>query len=384
VTRSPRPTARLLLALLAVAVAAAVRWRAVERLPPDYDELDYIPCGYLYAERMAPGRWGEIPEVSRNREHPPLVKLCFAVALKASGAPEPDAQALEVGRPMPPEARPAFTVTRALSAVAGTLQVALVALLTPVGGLWLALDTYHAKYSAQAYLEALPGLLALLALLLFERATPRPERDLLAPHRPRVRPGSLLASSALLGLAAAGKYPYGVVIGLALLPLLVLRLRSRPRLLAAYAAVTALAFLAADPALWPDPLGRLWASIGYHWAYPSSENVRRAGLPWWWQLHWLTRPAPASWHPGVFPVPWLDYALLPAALLGVPRAWRERPAWLSWAAVAMLFLLVWPVKWPQYTLLARVPLAAMAGWGLEAVVARWRGARPAAAEPPLR
>jgi hypothetical protein len=376
VTTSPRSLGRLAAILVAVVAAGAIRWGAVQRLPPDFDELDYLPAAYRYAERMEPGRWGEIPAVTDNPEHPPLVKLGFGAALRASGAPEPDLQALRVGRPLPEEARPAFTATRTLSAVAGTLQVLLVALASPLGGLWLALDTYHAKYSAQAYLEAIPGLFALLALLLFERATPRREPGSLAIGHPAPSTPPLLASAALLGLSAAGKYPYGLVVGLALLPFVLARLRRRGRLLAAWAGVALLAFLAADPALWPDPAGRLWGSFTHHLAYPESQDVQRAGLPWWFPLFWLTRPAPATWHPGVFPVPWLDHLLLLGALLGVPVAWRERPVWLAWGAVALLVLLLWPVKWPQYTLLARVPFAAMAGWGLSAAWARGRRRRP--------
>jgi hypothetical protein len=367
-TRRPLRSAVIVAALVA---AAALRARAVHQLPPDFDEFDYIPIGYLYAERMTPGRWGEIPEVRRNAEHPALVKLLHGVALKVTGAPEPDFSKLGVGRPLGEDARPAFTATRSLSAVAGSLQVLLVALVSPVGGLWLAADTYHTKYSAEAMLEAIPGLFALMAVLLFERAT-RPR----APEGPRDPARTsvplLMASAVTLGLSAAGKYPYPLVVGLALLPFLVARLRSRPALLASYFAAALAVFVMADPMLWPDPLGRLTDSLAYHWRYQSSEHVVKSALPWWWQFHWLTRPEPATWHPGVFPVPWLDYAILAGGLLGVTETLRRRPIWLAWAVVALLFLLVWPTKWPQYTLVARVPLAAMAGLGLERLWDRTR------------
>src|SRR3954468_14397445 len=48
---------RVALAVAAVAVGGWQRWRAVEQLPPDFDELIYLPAAYRYAERMAPGRW---------------------------------------------------------------------------------------------------------------------------------------------------------------------------------------------------------------------------------------------------------------------------------------------------------------------------------------
>jgi 4-amino-4-deoxy-L-arabinose transferase-like glycosyltransferase len=347
----------------------------VERLSPDYDEFAYIPAGFRYAERMVPGRWAEISEVTDNPEHPALVKLAYGLVLKESGAKEPEWDRVPQGQPLQPDARPAFTVTRTLSAVAGVLQVLLEALVSPLGALWLAFDTYHAKYTAQAYVEGIPGLLAMLAVLLFERALRRREPQGLVPATPTLAALPLLGAALLLGLAAAGKYPYGVVIGLTFLPFLVVRGHGRPWLLAGVGAAVALAFFAANPYFWNDTIDRVWNSIAFHFQYTQTEHVKRAGLPWWYQLYYLTRSTPVRWHPGVFPFGWLDMLLLPAAALGVPYAARHRPVWLAWAFVALVFLLVWPTKWPQYTLLARPPLTVLAGLGLVALKDRLLGRR---------
>ena len=55
-------------------------------------------------------------------------------------------------------------------------------------------------------------------------------------------------------------------------------------------------------------------------------------------------------------------------------ATRRRPVWAVWTIAGLAFLLAWPTKWPQYTLVVRVPLAAMAGMGLDALWERerWR------------
>jgi len=246
-------------------------------------------------------------------------------------------------------------------------QVALLALAAPVGGLWLALDTYHVKYTSQAYIEALPGLWALLAILLFERALRRREPEGLLPAAPPPRLAPLLGSAALLGLATAGKYPYGLVVGLTMAPFLLARLRGRPGVLAAFAAVALGALLAADPALWPDPAGRLWSSVDFHFGYAVTDHVKRSGYPWWQPVAWLSVPYPARWHRGVFLVSWLDYALLAAAVLSARAAWRARPVWVVWGAVGLAFLLAWPTKWPQYTLLVRAPLCGCAGLGAAAL-----------------
>jgi 4-amino-4-deoxy-L-arabinose transferase-like glycosyltransferase len=266
--------ARLVAVLLVAALAALVRWSAVRDLPPDYDELVYLPVGFHYAERMTAGRWWEIPGFTENPEHPPLGKIAFGAALRATGAAEPAWEALSVGKPLPPEAVPAFRAARRVAAVAGVLQVALTAIAAPAGGAWLALDTYHVKYTAEAMLEGLGGLFALLAVLSFERAIrPRSPSGLLAEPR-EAGPGWLIAAAAALALAGASKYAYGLIPGLAMLPFLVRHTRGRPGLRAVFAAVLLGVFVAADPALWHDPLGRLWSSIGHHFSYAVREHVR--------------------------------------------------------------------------------------------------------------
>ena len=364
---SRRGLARGLGVLAAVAVAAGARWVAVRDLPPDVDELLTIPVAFWYAERLEPGRWHELPDEARNAEHPPLVKLLYAWRLRCSGAPPPEWELVRPGQPVPEQARPAFRQTRTLSAVTGVLEVAALALATPVGGLWLALDTYHVKFTSEAYLEGLPGLLALLAVLLFERALRRRAPPGLRPGAGAPSPAPLLASALLLGLTTAAKYPYGLVVALTMAPFLLARARRRPGLLALFAGVALATFVAADPALWPDPVGRLRSSVAFHLAYATGDQVTGADLPWWQPLVWLTSSAPSAWHPGVFLVPWLDQAILVVAALSLRVAWRERPVWVVWAAVGLAFVLAWPTKWPQYTLLFRAPLAGCAGLGVAAL-----------------
>ncbi len=371
----PSQATALLLGLLAVVAATWVRWTAVERLPPDFDEFAYLPAAFRYAERMEPGRWAEIADVKDNDEHPPLVKLAYGAVLRRTGAPEPEWDRVEVGKPIPPAARPAFIGPRAFSAATGVLQVLLEALVSPLGALWLAFDTYHAKYTAQAYIEGLPGLFAILAVLLFERALRQREPQGLVPAPARLSPLPLLAAAVLVGLATAGKYPYGLVLLLTFLPFLVQRRHDRPWLLAGAGLAALLAFLAADPYLWNDTVDRLWKTVTFHFQYTQTEHVKKTGLPWWYQLYYLTRSTPVRWHPGVFAIGWLDMLLLPVAALGVPSAARHRPVWLAWALVGLLFLLAWPTKWPQYTLLVRPPLAVLAGLGLVAVKDRLLGRR---------
>ncbi|CAM3215504.1 hypothetical protein G4177_23980 [Corallococcus sp. ZKHCc1 1396] len=344
----------LLLALVALLVAAWQRSRAVELLSQDYDEATYLPIAYTYAGMLDQGRWRDVGELRENFEHPPLVKLLFAQAVRATSAPEPDWSSVPMGQPLPDAARPAFRATRRLSAVAGVLQVGLLATVNPLGALLLAWDPYHAKYTSHAYLEAVPGLLATLALLAFERAR---------RGAGGFASGWLAASGALLGFAAAGKYPYGLVGGLTFLPFLVMGARTRWRVWATFAAPTVAVFFLANPALWSSPFASLWESVTFHWDYSHGEHVRTSALPWYQPLAFLVDPSLARSREGLYLTAFNAFALLPLAGVGMPRAWRERPVWAVGAVVGLAFLLVWSTKWPQYLLLVLPALCVCAGLG---------------------
>ncbi|HVE84165.1 MAG TPA: hypothetical protein VND93_15010, partial [Myxococcales bacterium] len=234
--------------------------------------------------------------------------------------------------------------------------------------LLLAVEPYHAKYTAQAYLEAIPGLFAVLAVLLFERSTRSREP-------PPWRRPAFWGSAVALGLAAAGKYPYGLVVGLAVAPFLVARERRRPWLWAAYGGAALAAFALADPFLWPAPVQRLGESISFHWEYSHSPHVARAGLPWYASLYFLTHAEPLRWHPGLFLTSATSWLLLPLAVLGAPSAARSRPMWAAWALAGMLFLFAWPTKWPQYLLLVLPALCVCAEHAPDSVFAAYRWIR---------
>ena len=348
----------LLLALLA---ATWQRARAIELLPPDFDEGIYLPLAYRYADMVAAGRWGELMAYQENFEHPPLVKLLYASELLVSGTPEPEWKTVRVGRPIPEPAVPVFRQTRWLSGVMGILQVALTGLVHPVGALLLAFDSYHVKYTSQAYLEAVPGLFAILAVLAFERAR-RGARE--AGQGAPFQLAPLALSGGLLGFTAAGKYPYAMVVGLAFLPFLVGYARARWRVWATFVLPAMAVFVLADPALWPDPLGRLWASVTFHWNYSHSEHVVRSALPWYQPLYHLTHATPTQWHKGVFATGATVWVLLPLAAIGLPATWRQRPVWAAWAVVGLVFLVLWSTKWAQYLLLVLPPLSVCAGLGV--------------------
>ena len=248
---------------------------------------------------------------------------------------------------------------------AGIAQVGIASAVHPLAGLILAVEGYHAKYTAQAYLEGIPGLFFIMALLVFERAT----RAAGGARRPEADLRLLAVASALLGIAAAGKYPFGAVGLLTMAPLTIIAVPRRPLVWLALAGAALVAFVAFDPYLWPDPVGRLRDLIGFHFAYGQSEDVTSADLPWYQQVVWLFKAGPTTWHPGLFPGGHVTLALLPLAVLGLPVAASRRPVWAAAAGVGFAFLLVWPVNWPQFLMLVLAPLAICAAHAPATIVA---------------
>jgi len=71
----------LIFLVLAVLVALGLRLRAVDQLPIDFDEDDYLLAGQHYAQAIREKDWGEILNYEYNLEHPSLVKLTFGMML---------------------------------------------------------------------------------------------------------------------------------------------------------------------------------------------------------------------------------------------------------------------------------------------------------------
>ncbi len=325
--------------ILIILVALMLRAWAALVLPIDFDEPIYVDAalGYAHAIRTSDAAFFLNPPV--NREHPPLVKLLYAGgALLLGDAANPTSL---------------LYTSRAIAVVAGVGAVAAAGwAFGPLAAGLLAIHTLTVKYSAQAYLEALP----LLAMLLVLGAARRP------------RMGWLVVLG--LGVAAASKLTYPLVLAPALLALLGWRRGYTIILLA----LAGLLFLGLSPSLWPDPPARIAAMLGFHAAYTQSAAVESANYPWLQPLIWLATSPATTWHPEVFFYPGLDGLIFLFALAGIPLAWREpERRWLVIGLLGgLLILLVWPTKWPQYTL-PLVPLVvALADPAIRRLVAQLR------------
>ena len=357
----------LLAVILVVGAAGALRWRAVEMLPIDYDEDDYLRAAQQYAALFRSGDWAGFTQTNYRPEHPPLNKILFGAALLTV----PEAPLI---LDQPTSASPAaylpplqLRADRITSAVLGTLEVALMAITNPLAGFLLAIHTFTIKYTSQVMLEGLPALTSLACALCYVQF----KRQRHQTHQRRSSmPPWLIVSAIFLGLTAASKYLYCVV-GIAILidwcwdtPHNPLDLFRTLKLAAPWGVIAIGLFLLANPFLWPDPLGRLKASVLFNTAYSQSTYVQQAGYPIWQPFVWLAMAIP--WHPGVF-VFSLDALISLLALFGLPRLWKKEPFYVFWLGTALVFLLVWSTKWPQYILILTAPLALAAAEGLAAV-----------------
>jgi ABC-type sugar transport system permease subunit len=365
----------LVLAVLTVGIVAlSTRLLAVNTLPIDFDEDDYLRAGQQYATGIQAGDPGVFLRDNYRTEHPPLSKIVVGLAI----APLPPAAEIpDLPTDAPPATslpEPQLTVARTVEAVFGALAAVALALVSPLGGLFLAIHTWSIKYTSQVMLEAVPALFALASVIAYSRSIGSGGRR---------RRGWLTGAAVALGLACAGKYLYGVA-GLAIA--VDWLWRSRPEGLrrpstfgrwvapiGAWALVGTVAFLVADPYLWPDPVGRLSASIAYHGGYATSAHVQDAGYPSWQPLIWLMGSVPFGVDLDSFAI-MVDLPITILAAIGFRRLWASHRVFALWFVIALAFLLVWPTKWPQYVLVLSSPMSLAAGHGARIAiepVRRW-------------
>jgi ABC-type sugar transport system permease subunit len=356
---------RLLMILSVVLIAAILRWHAVVKLPVDYDEDDYLRAAQQFTALIRSGDWGGFLQTNYRPEHPPLEKIVFGISLLSS--PE---EPLTPDRPTsaPPDAdlpRDLLRPARTISAVFGTLEVCLLALVNPLAGLFLGLHAFTIKYTSQVMIESLPALTSLacvLAYLRWKKGTSN-----------KVNRG-LIVSAVFLGLTAASKYLYGVV-AIAILvdwSLEARRVGSWRRFLVQafiWGVLSFIVFFASDPYLWVSPFVRLKESILFHATYSTTANeVQSARYPLWQPLVWLNT-TPYEWHPQAFYFA-IDPLITLLAAFGIAGLWKKQRLYVLWLGVALFFLLIWPTKWPQYLLVLTAPLSLAAAEGVMALTIR--------------
>jgi hypothetical protein len=167
ILKRAKPFFSIVAILVVVALAWTLRWHAVTTLSVDYDEDDYLRAAQQYAALIRSGDWRGFMETNYRPEHPSLAKIIFGFSI----LPAPEAPLIP-DRPTtasPDQYLPKEQLrdARTSSAVLGTMTVALVALVNPLAGLFLAAHAFTIKYVSQAMLEALPSLTSLAMVLCY-------------------------------------------------------------------------------------------------------------------------------------------------------------------------------------------------------------------------
>jgi hypothetical protein len=284
---------RIICTLGAVLCVAYVAWflreRGVRRLPLDHDERLYLSFARYYARSFQKGDLPGIVGFTGELNNPVFAKLVNGVALYLFNPSLPviDKNGYIIGERLPDDhpGKPLLLTIRHLSEWFGVLAAALLAVINPLAGYFLAVHTFAVKYTSVGYLEAVPSFTSLLCILAFERwdRLRRSQNPRFLFMKVQAAHLWLAISAAALGLSAASKYIYAVA-GIAIVVYALWRaFIERQSIQAAilplfgWGMLALLVFYAADPYIWLDPIGQLKISIISNMNFSSNDFVRSLG-----------------------------------------------------------------------------------------------------------
>lgn len=356
-----------------------IRTTNVYNFPLGWDEGTYSRAAMRYAEKALAFRWEEIPAETYNYEHPALVKLTFAIPVIMDGRSSFDRFGLS-GFNNSDLAKEDYTIFtgRIVSAIFSLFTVqALAILINPIAGFLFMIHSLAEEFGAQARLEAMPMLFSFLSVWIFDRYL-----KLLAQGQRKGRRKWLILSAFFLGLTAASKVIYSVVVFAILIAAIdqVIRDRSllKPVLLSliAYAPIALIVFYLFNPTMWNDPLRHISMMLGFHNNYQIEAGEI---YPWWQPLIWMTRSV--AHHPetyftksslGKSPEHFFfsaDELIFLLACLGAGTLYKKDRIYLFWFAFGLIFLFLWGTKWVHYACILTVPICISASIGLKKAAA---------------
>lgn len=365
---------KIYLALLISTLALFLRTYMAYNGPIEYDESLYIKAAANYNNAMRQGNWDQITGSTENIEHPQYYKLVYAVGLFA-GEPIENNFSLSDGSKIQSVAWwHKFLGLRLISGVLGTAAVFLISLISPWAGLFLAINTYAIKYTSVVYLEALPALTSLAALLTAHQALKAFQNN---TAKRKTWIGWLILSALALGMTAASKYIYALIGIVIVIDILIRGWKHKGATLAGLAiwgVLSMLFFLLFDPVLWHSPLTALMNSINFNMDYSAGLHVQEVGYPFWQPIKWLSTSIP-QWpnNPVAFYLGKGDFFICADTLIfilasvGLWGLFKKDKTMCLWLAVGLVFLLAWGTKWPQYILVVLVPFCVSAAYGVEVI-----------------
>lgn len=318
-------TAAFIAAILLLAFS--LRLRAADKLPEHPDESLYMDVARDLSGLIRNGDLGGLITYDRNIEHPLFGKFLIALPLLVSDS---------------------LLSARLLLIVIGTLTVLFIALRTPVGGFFLAVELITIQYSSEVFFDAGAVFFVLIAILMYERS--------------KKKDNWFYLSAVAGGLAFATKYTALWILQIIPIMMLVDNLPSWKRgikKILIWGVIAAVVFLLVNPPYWEG--SKLLDSLSYHTQF-AGMVAPVVGLPWWHHLSLLWNSAPATLHPGVFVID-IEKIILVLGFLGFPLLIHRKKMMESlWFAFALMFLLAWPVKWEWYIMIFTPALAMSAGF----------------------
>jgi hypothetical protein len=157
--------------LLVFLLAVGVRTYAAFNLHVDHDETTYLIVSNKYANHMRNGDFNWLAWEKANFEHPPLTKILNGVVL-LSQAPLDVVKQTDLIDEKPileQQAVEYALAARMVSVIFGSLAVLFLAFINPLAGFFLAINSLAVKYTSEIYLEALPMMFSLIAVLAYLR-----------------------------------------------------------------------------------------------------------------------------------------------------------------------------------------------------------------------
>lgn len=365
---------KIYLALLISTLALFLRTYMAYNGPIEYDESLYINAAANYNNAMRQGNWDQITGSTENIEHPQFYKLVYAVGLFAGEPLDNDISLIDGNKIQSVTWWHKFFGLRMISDLLGTAAVFIISLISPWAGLFLAINTYAIKYTSVVYLEALPALTSLIALLTAHQALKNYQNN---SGKRKTWIGWLILSALALGITAASKYIYALIGVVIVIDMLVRGWKHKGSTLAGLAiwgTLSVFFFFLFDPVLWHSPLTALMNSINFNMDYSAGLHVQEVGYPFWQPIKWLSTSIP-QWanDPIAFHLGKGDFFICAdtlifiLALAGLPGLFKKDKTMCLWLVVGMIFLLAWGTKWPQYILVVLVPFCVSAACGVEVI-----------------
>ena len=324
-----------------VCLGFSLRLRTGLLFPLSYDEYHYLFAANNYAYWVYNGQIERILTAKQNYMHPPLVKYIFAAAILLTNSKGD----FENNR----------LVIRMLSVLAGTACVAILAWMSPIAGLALALHNIGVKFSGLAYLDSFPMLFSFLAVVACEKAGARTNKW-------------FYASAVLLAATAASKLPF-LIVSIPILGFIWVSHRSKSRALIKYGLTFLLAFALFNPVWWFRTGSEVLSTVLFHYQYSRSEYVSHFGLPWYQPLKYLFLRSPITEEPQQLLQ--VDPCIFILSILGLGLLWNRKRIYAYWYAAALTFLLIWPTKWSHYPMILLVPFSLSCGLSLEWLARKW-------------